>query len=242
MKSIFPPPEALIDLEPEEIGQYLLVYLNKLRVEENRNKFHRYNTTSGENSAVREYAGELRQQVAEVLAEAWMWLRTEGLLTAVADENNDDWARVSRRGQKIEETQDFKEYEHIKLLPRKVLDPVLANKVWAPFIRGSFETAIFDAFKEVEIRIRTVAKFSAQDRGVNLARKAFEPNNGCLTDQSILDPGERQAYSDLFAGALGAFKNPSSHRDVDYNNPVVATSLILHANTLILIIEERAKR
>lgn len=235
----FPPAEALIELEPEEIGQYLLTHLNRLRVEEGKTKFHRYNETSGENSNVKQYAGELNRQVSEVLAEAWMWLVAEGFLAPIPDENSNDWVRVSRRGQQIQNLEDFKQYEHIKLLPKKVLDPILAQKVWASFIRGDFETAIFSAFKEVEIRLRQVAKLSPKDVGVDLTRKAFHPETGLLTDYENPDKGERQAYSDLFAGALGTFKNPSSHRDVNYDDPVVATSLILHANTLLQIVEQR---
>lgn len=235
----FPPPEALIELEPEEIGQYLLIHLNKERVAKNQNKFHRYNNTSNQNPAVQQYAGNLAQQVSEVLAEAWMWLIGEGFLAPISNENSNDWVRISRRGQKIESIEDFKQFEHITLLPKKVLDPVLSQKVWAPFIRGDFETAIFSAFKEVEIRLRKVGKLSPKDIGTDLARKAFNVEKGPLTDYDNPDKGERQAYSDLFAGALGAFKSPSSHRDVNYDDPVIATSLILHANTLLLIIEQR---
>lgn len=235
----FPPAEALIELEPEEIGQYLLVYLNKIRIDEGRNKFHRYNETSGENSSVRQYAAQLNLQVSEVLAEAWMWLVAEGFLAPTPNENSNDWVRISRRGQKITSIEDFKQYEHIKLLPKKVLDPVLAQKIWASFIRGDFETAIFSAFKEVEIRLRGAAKLSPKDVGVDLARKAFHPDTGLLTDYNNPDRGERQSYSDLFAGALGTFKNPSSHRDVNYDDPVIATGLILHAHTLLQIIEQR---
>lgn len=74
-----------------------------------------------------------------------------------------------------------------------------------------------------------------------MARKAFNQDAGALTDRTNPDKGERQAYSDLFAGALGAFKNPSSHRDVDYDDPVIATSLILFADTLLKIAKSRSE-
>src|SRR3989338_9292567 len=106
----FPPAEALIELEPEEIGQYLLTHLNKIRINEGRNKFHRYNETSGENSSVRQYASQLNLQVSEVLAEAWMWLVAEGFLAPIPNENSNDWVRISRRGQKITSIEDFKQY------------------------------------------------------------------------------------------------------------------------------------
>lgn len=235
----FPPPEALIELEPEEIGQYLLIHLNREMKARGQNKFHRYNETSGENPQVKQYASGLSQQVSEVLSEAWMWLIREGFLAPLPNESHDEWVRVSRRGQKIETPENFQQFQHIGLLPKKVLDPILSQKVWASFIRGDFETAIFSAFKEVEVRLRKVAGLSPKDIGTDLARKAFHVDTGPLTDYENPDKGERQAYSDLFAGALGTFKNPSSHRDVNYDDPIVATSLILHANTLLSIIEER---
>ncbi|MFA6446277.1 MAG: TIGR02391 family protein, partial [Candidatus Paceibacterota bacterium] len=141
----------------------------------------------------------------------------------------------------IENLDDFKKYDHIKLLPRNVLDERLAQKVWSTFIRGDFEIAILSAFKEVEVRIRSAAKLKVTDLGVNLARLAFNPEHGPLTDTTNPDGGERVSYMELFSGSIGAFKNPSSHRDVNYDDPVIATSLILYANTLLKIIDQRSK-
>ena len=45
-------------------------------------------------------------------------------------------------------------------------------------------------------------------------RKAFNVGNGNLMDEEQ-PPAEKQARSDLFAGAIGAYKNPGSHRDVE---------------------------
>ena len=70
-------------------------------------------------------------------------------------------------------------------------------------------------------------------------RKAFHPESGQLTDPSQL-PSERQATSDLFAGAVGLFKNPSSHREVNWEDPLECTELIYLANHLLRIVEKHA--
>ena len=50
-----------------------------------------------------------------------------------------------------------------------------------------------------------------------------------LTDVHQL-PGERQALSDLFAGAIGSYKNPHSHRSVSLTDPEEAQEMVLLAS------------
>jgi uncharacterized protein (TIGR02391 family) len=69
-------------------------------------------------------------------------------------------------------------------------------------------------------------------------RKAFDPDTGPLTDQTE-EKGEREAAGHLFAGAIGLFKNPTSHRDVNINDPAEAAELIIVADLLIRIAERR---
>jgi hypothetical protein len=52
---------------------------------------------------------------------------------------------------------------------------------------------------------------------------------------------EKQVISDLFAGAIGSFKNPSSHRDIDFDDIEEVIKLILLADHLIKISERRKK-
>jgi hypothetical protein len=73
---------------------------------------------------------------------------------------------------------------------------------------------------------------------VALMREAFHCDRGKLTDQTRVS-GEKQAVSDLFAGAVGMFKNPSSHRNVSYA-PEEAATLIRLADYLLSVIDKQA--
>ncbi len=90
------------------------------------------------------------------------------------------------------------------------------------FLMGEFELAAFAALKEVEVRVRALGGFSDEQVGVGLMAAAFSPNRpGPLADTNA-EAGEQEAVMALFRGAIGTFKNPSSHRAVNYDDPVLA--------------------
>jgi uncharacterized protein (TIGR02391 family) len=120
-------------------------------------------------------------------------------------------------------------------LGQRTLDPVLAQKVVHLFIRGDYDTAVCQAFKEVEIRVRSAAKLPPEKLGVDLMRDAFHLTHGALTDQSP-PKAERESRAHLFAGAIGLFKNPTSHRHVGLG-PEETRELILFANYLLRLVE-----
>ncbi len=69
-------------------------------------------------------------------------------------------------------------------------------------------------------------------------RQAFKEQVGPLTDSSDVI-SEQQAIQHLFAGAIGTFKNPSSHRSGVINTPDRAISLVQLADLLLRIVDER---
>lgn len=77
--------------------------------------------------------------------------------------------------------------------------------------------------------------------GVNLMRKAFSPKDGVLRDPEA-EGGEQQATADLFAGAIGAYKNPASHRTVKFDDPMEAAEVIQLADLLLRIVARARDR
>lgn len=103
------------------------------------------------------------------------------------------------------------------------------------FFLGDFETAAFAALKAVEVEVRRLSHFDDSDIGVRLMRKAFG-ERGPLRDDSA-DPGEQVALMEFFAGAIGAFKNPASHRTVSFDDPVEAAEVVQVADLLLRILD-----
>jgi len=228
---LIPDPEALLALEPEELAGVVLQYLNSL--EENSPSFNRCNF--GLWKRVEGYPEEHIEAICRALMEAWIYLEREGLL--VPKPGSDSWFIISRRGKKLATPEDFQNYRKGNLLPRGLLHPRIAQKVWATFLRGDYDTAVFQSFKEVEVRVRAAAGFALTEIGTALMRKAFDPG-GPLADKEASD-AEQKALAHLFAGSIGLYKNPSSHRAVALEAGETV-EIIMLASHLLSIVEKRS--
>lgn len=227
----------LLQLEPEDAGVLLLQYLNGL--EDGGQRIHRYNLLAHDPDMM-SYAGSRRHEVSRAITEAWIWLEHEGLIAPVPDDSSLHNYFVTRRGQKLRSQTDFSAFKRGSLLVATTLDPLLAQKVVHLFIRGDYDCAIFQAYKEVEVRVRKAcaqkgAPIADEKLGVNLISEALDPRSGPLRNQYVV-PAERIAMRNLFVGAIGLFKNPSSHRDVKLA-PLEASELIHFANHLLRIVD-----
>jgi uncharacterized protein (TIGR02391 family) len=125
-----------------------------------------------------------------------------------------------------------------RLVPKERLHPSIREDVWSLYHRGKFETAVFEAMKAVEVAVRDAAGLTVAHIGIKLMRKAFDVEAGELTDKAA-EQAERQARSDLFAGAIGSYKNPHSHRNVALDDPDGAAEIIMLANHLLRIVDSR---
>ena len=182
-----------------------------------------------------DYPRERLTELQHAIAEAWQSLLNQGLLAPSPQVTQSPMFVVSRKGRSALSAQAYADLQRASLFPRATLHPAIAASTYNLFIRGSFDTAVFEAFRAVEVAVRTAGGFAATDYGVALMRKAFDVQTGPLTNQSE-PPAERQALSDLFAGAIGRFKNPTSHRHVQITDPAEAVEMISFASHLLRLI------
>ena len=59
-------------------------------------------------------------------------------------------------------------------------------------------------------------------------QQAFSLNGPGPLVEASANPGEQEATMNLFKGAMGLFKNPTSHRAVDYDDPYPAQPTSVH--------------
>jgi len=240
-----PDVEALLSLEPEELGGKLLFLLRKDLEREPGKLLHLQHVNSSQlfdnhHNPALVYPRASQPEVELALMEAWNWLEVQGLLIRASGTNGNSGFRVlSRRAKKFENAEHFVRYEVGRRLPRGMLHVRLSQTVWMAFLRGEFDSAVLQAMKAVEVAVREAAGLPASAIGVKLMHEAFAPAKGKLTDVDA-EPSEQMARMALFAGAIGSYKNPQSHRDVNLDNPEEAVELIMLANHLLRIVDARS--
>ena len=120
------------------------------------------------------------QEILFALMEAWQHLVCEGFVaprpTKLARPqypSNTTLYFVTRKGQKIQTLENYEDYRKADLLRKHQLHHIIADKVWLIFAQGSYETAVLEAFKQVEVAVREAGGYERKDIGTKLMRKAF---------------------------------------------------------------------
>lgn len=239
-----PDPEALLVLEVEELAEQLLFALKDQEEKEGKKKFSALSIGSsiisgGDRSiGMPSYPEAQRADIAEATVEAFHWLSNNGFLVAEYSQTYENQKILTRRAYSTKSAKDFCDVLLRNVLRRDSLHPTIAEQCWLHFIRGEYAQAIFYSMRQVEIEVRSASSSGTQDVGVKLIRKAFDKDAGPLSDKSS-DVSERESLAHLFAGAIGTFKNSHSHRDVDIDDPKIASEIVHLASHLLRIVDSR---
>ena len=151
------------------------------------------------------------------------------------DQDGEEVYHPTKKGVQVLESRFQRLIGKWTLIPSALLHPIIIDRAFPLLTAGEFESAVLQAFKSVEVRVRTAAGRAADDVGTSLIRAAFDPKKGPLTNKG-LPAAEREALSHLFAGAIGLYKNPCSHRDVHLSFGE-AFEMVLLASHLLKIID-----
>ena len=178
---LLPDAENLLSLQPTELAGPLLISLQEVhRIDpEDLITYQNMRQEIDSNSQIN-YPNEYHEDVLLVIMEAWQCLLSEGFV-AQKPNNLPHYTNptsttkyfVTRRGKTIETLEDFKTYRKADLLRKHQLHPIIAQKVWSLFLQGDYDTAVFQAFKQVEVAVREAGYYADTELGVRLMRSAF---------------------------------------------------------------------
>jgi uncharacterized protein (TIGR02391 family) len=247
LHELFPTAESLLELTPNTLAAILL---RVVASERQRGMFWppivtqitigSGMTAEGQHA----YPHHKQHQVDALVAETFELLRRMGMIHPAPDTNGQNgWMVLSRDGEEaIQGEGGFDRIRALRSFPKELLHPAIATDAYAALQRGDLSTAVRDAFTAVEICVRDAGGFTIDDYGTDLMRKAFHEQTGPLTDQT-LPKAEREGFAHLFAGAIGAYKNPHSHRKVTIEDLREAQRQVLQASHLLQIVDAaRARR
>jgi uncharacterized protein (TIGR02391 family) len=237
-----PKVEILLKMPVEELGALVLACAPGVMQNQ---MFNISDLTAGlysTNPAQPSYPPMTRSDVTLVIGEALAWLSIGGYIFQDPGQPA-VWYRLTRKARAADAMADLTAYAKSHILPPELLHQDLHQHTLSLFRQGKYDLAVFEAFKRVEVAVRTAAKlkqpgFDETLTGDKLMRRAFHEQTGALTDISNPSVAERESDAHLFAGAMAHARNPVAHRDPGH--ALIATArLLIVASYLLSVVDQR---
>jgi uncharacterized protein (TIGR02391 family) len=183
------------------------------------------------------YNAQARAEVPRVIGRAWKGLEDAGFIEEPDPANGKNGYRVpSASGKNAHAEADYEGARMRSKFTREMFHPALPDSAWNAFTVGDYDTAVFEAFKSLEVAVRAKGGFLSTDFGAALMKKAFDPDTGPLRDKAAPRPRQK-ARCELFTGAFGEIRNPKGHNDPTITDALVAAEELMAAGVLRRIVD-----
>ena len=165
------------------------------------------------------------------------FLDLRSFFRGIDEETERDVLFPTKRGIQVPEQVFVELLSGIDAVPPWLLHQSLPPSCVKALSSGDYERVQFEALRAVEVAVRRAGKLPNNLVGVQLMRRAFDPKVGPLADPTA-EHAEREAMAHLFAGAIGALKNPASHRETAPTREEAARTLVF-ASYLLAVVDEQ---
>jgi uncharacterized protein (TIGR02391 family) len=190
--------------------------------------------------AVQPHQRALQDQLERSCRRALDYLDRNRLIEPAPGMNGaNGYVLLTPEGRALNNPVDFDQLRTRAWLRPEMLHPKLRGKPYKDFQDGHLGSAVFEAFKIVEIETREAAGLADTEIGQNMMLKVYG-ENGALTDPSESE-AMRNALARLAAGALGRFKNPGSHTHRTFDDALEAIEELMLASRLLRFVDQRTQ-
>jgi uncharacterized protein (TIGR02391 family) len=235
-------PENIPALTPEELA-YALLEDMQARLGQpvmgmlNRNSVAEGVMSVGSFQSIRD-PRELAARINKAAREAIALLERWNLAEPADDINGrNGYMVLTEKGKTTREQTDFERIRVRGFLREEMLHPLLRGRIYSYFAGDDPGTAVFEAFKTVEIEVRGAGNYPEKEIGKALMFKAFAPSGPLSTPQD--DKTDCEALAGLFAGSLSRFRNPGGHTHRSFQDVLEAMEELMLASRLLRIVDER---
>ena len=181
---------------------------------------------------------DLANRIDKVARDAFTLLEKWELAEPADDMNGrNGYVVLTDKGKTTTERTDFERIRVRGLLQEEMLHPRLQGQIYGYFTADDLGTAVFEAFKTVEIEVRAAGRYPKKEIGKTLMFKAFALG-GPLAKPGD-DKSDSEALVGLFAGALNRFRNPGAHTRRTFEDVLEAMEELMLASRLLRIIDDR---